>query len=225
MASNKSTTERLLDPNIFGTPATLSQVVEGSLAPVGSGGSPASQSQQLTQQLQQLVTLAQVETETAVANAQGTNQVAAASPQGSPGGSIASEAGSAIDSILGLGLGPLSPAITGILGLFGGGGGGGGASVPSPFLMPPPVNVNAGINEAAPTQPFAVDYAAGGTPRGAPSSSSSSGGSGQGTLGQIIVQIQAMDSQSFLDHSDDIAQAVRQAMLQSSVLNDVIREV
>jgi hypothetical protein len=40
-----------------------------------------------------------------------------------------------------------------------------------------------------------------------------------------MVQVQAMDSQSFLDHSDDIAQAVRQAMLQSSVLNDVIREV
>jgi hypothetical protein len=38
------------------------------------------------------------------------------------------------------------------------------------------------------------------------------------------VQVQAMDSQSFLDHSGDIAMAVRQAMLQSSVLNDVVRE-
>jgi hypothetical protein len=217
--ANKSTTERLLDPNLFGTPATLSEVVEGSLAPVSSGGSQASQSQQLAQQMQQLMSLAQAETETAQANAQGTNQVATASPQGPGGGSIASEAGIAIESTLGLGLGSLSPAITGILGLFGGGWGG-GASVPSPFLMPPSVNVNAGISEAAPTQPFAVDYAAGGTPRGAASSSSSSGSSGQ-----ITVQIQAMDSQSFLDHSDDIAQAVRQAMLQSSVLNDVIREV
>ena len=41
---------------------------------------------------------------------------------------------------------------------------------------------------------------------------------------QITVQVQAMDSQSFLDHSNDIALAVRQAMLESSVLNDVIRE-
>ena len=57
-----------------------------------------------------------------------------------------------------------------------------------------------------------------------PSSSGSGAGSGGGS-GQMIVQVQAMDSQSFLDHSDDIAQAVRQAMLQSSVLNDVIREV
>jgi hypothetical protein len=33
-----------------------------------------------------------------------------------------------------------------------------------------------------------------------------------------------MDSRSFLDHSGDIAMAVRQAMLESSVLNDVVRE-
>jgi hypothetical protein len=31
-----------------------------------------------------------------------------------------------------------------------------------------------------------------------------------------------MDSQSFLDHSDDIAQAVRQSMLNMSSINDVI---
>jgi len=36
--------------------------------------------------------------------------------------------------------------------------------------------------------------------------------------------VQAMDSKSFLDHSADIAMAVRQAMLESSVLNDVVRE-
>jgi hypothetical protein len=39
---------------------------------------------------------------------------------------------------------------------------------------------------------------------------------------QITVQVQAMDSQSFLDHSDDIAQAVKQAMLNMSSINDVI---
>ncbi len=31
-----------------------------------------------------------------------------------------------------------------------------------------------------------------------------------------------MDSRSFLDHSDDIAQAVRQAMLNMNSLNDVV---
>jgi hypothetical protein len=34
-----------------------------------------------------------------------------------------------------------------------------------------------------------------------------------------------MDSQSFLDRSNDIAAAVRKAMLETSTLNDVIREV
>lgn len=42
---------------------------------------------------------------------------------------------------------------------------------------------------------------------------------------QIVIQVQAMDSRSFLDHSNDIALAVRQAMLETAVLNDVIREV
>jgi hypothetical protein len=198
-------------------------VVAGSLAPVGAGSSATAQSERLAQQMQQLVSLSQAETETAGANAQATNQVATQSPQGSGGSSVGSEAGSLLENTLGLGL---SPLITGILGLFGGGGSnGGGASVPSAFLMPPSMNVSSGFNEGAPTQPFAVDYASGGQPKSASSSSGSgSGGSGGGS-GQITVHVQAMDSQSFLDHSDDIAQAVRQAMLQSSVLNDVIREV
>lgn len=57
------------------------------------------------------------------------------------------------------------------------------------------------------------------------SNPSSNPGSVPAATTQITVQVQAMDSQSFLDHSNDIALAVRQAMLQSSVLNDVIREV
>ena len=38
----------------------------------------------------------------------------------------------------------------------------------------------------------------------------------------MTIQVNAMDSQSFLDHSDDIAMAVKQAILNSSSLNDVI---
>jgi len=46
---------------------------------------------------------------------------------------------------------------------------------------------------------------------GAPApSSASSGGASQP---QITVNVQAMDAQSFLDRSDDIAKAVRAAML------------
>jgi hypothetical protein len=217
MASGNVT--KLLDPAVFGEASTVSQVVAGSNA---GGGSSSDSTQQLAQQFQQLQSVAQSETETVQANTQAINQNTTQMGQGTGGASTLSSAGSTIESALGLGTG-LSPLISGVANLFSGlfGGGGDQQSVPSAFLMPPAVNVNAGINEAAPTQPFAVDYAAGGQPRGATAGASNSGSGST----QITVQVQAMDSQSFLDHSDDIAQAVRQAMLQSSVLNDVIREV
>ncbi len=218
MASGNDVT-KLLDPAVFGEARTVSQVVAGSSA---GGGSSQDSAQQLAQQFQQLQSVAQAETETIQANTQAINQNTTQAGQGTGGASALRGAGSTIESALGLGTG-LSPLISGVVNLFSGifGGGGGQQSVPSTFLMPPSVNVNAGINEAAPTQPFAVDYAAGGQPRGATSGTSNS----EGGSTQITVQVQAMDSQSFLDHSGDIALAVRQAMLQSNVLNDVIREV
>lgn len=42
---------------------------------------------------------------------------------------------------------------------------------------------------------------------------------------QITIQVQAMDSRSFQDHSAEIAQAVREAMLNSHALNDVVNEL
>lgn len=209
MASSKSTDiTQLLDPAVFGEARTVSQVVAGSYA---GGGSGTGSMQQLAQQLQQLESAAASETETVEANTQAINQNTTQLGQGGRSQSVAGEVGSSIEGVLGSGL---SPLLTGIEGLFGGHG---GASVPTTFLMPPAVPLNAGINEPAPTQPFALDYAAGGMPRPATA--------GSGGTAQVTVQVQAMDSRSFLDHSDDIAQAVRQAMLQSNVLNDVIREV
>jgi hypothetical protein len=123
--------------------------------------------------------------------------------------------GGTILSALGTGLG-LSPLLSGVLKLFGGGGG--GSTEPSPlvkFELPAARNVNAGISDAVPGAAFAVDYAQGSAPRAVTNSVAAS---------QITVQVQAMDSRSFLDHSNDIALAVRQAMLESSVLNDVVRE-
>ena len=61
--------------------------------------------------------------------------------------------------------------------------------------------------------PFAVDYGQGNTPRPVVNNSP-----------QVTVQIQALDSKSIMDRSQDIAQAVRAAMLESGVLSDVVRE-
>ena len=48
---------------------------------------------------------------------------------------------------------------------------------------------------------------------------------GQRPATQITIQVQAIDSRSFQDHSAEIAQAVREAMLNSHVLNDVVNEL
>lgn len=42
---------------------------------------------------------------------------------------------------------------------------------------------------------------------------------------QITVNVQAMDSRSFLDHSNEIALAVREAMLNMHALNDVVGDL
>ena len=189
----------------------------GSPDSSGGGDSSASTSQlttqitTITQQLQQLQTINQTQIETLEANTAAVGQNT--STKGSSGASTASTIGSTLESVFGLGL---SPLISGIVSLFGGG----ESSQPTPlvpYIAPPTVSATAGIGSAS-SGAFGVDTAAGGLPRPVPAASASS-------TTQVTVQVQAIDSQSFLDHSDDIAQAVRQAMLTSTTLNDVIREV
>jgi hypothetical protein len=45
------------------------------------------------------------------------------------------------------------------------------------------------------------------------------------TPAPITINVQAMDSKSFLEHSHEIARAVREAMLNSHALNDVVSEL
>jgi hypothetical protein len=79
-------------------------------------------------------------------------------------------------------------------------------------MLPAPVQSQAGLTASAPGQVSPVSYGATGQPR-----AQSAGGSAQ-----VTIQVNAMDSQSFIDHSDDIANAVKQAILNSNSLNDVI---
>jgi hypothetical protein len=131
--------------------------------------------------------------------------------------------------LIGSGLG-LVPLVTGLMGLFSG-----GTSAPPPltkYAMPQRLDfmgadTGSGIAE--------MGYDQVGMPRlsgtavdssnGAPSTAASAGGSGNAAAPQISVTVQAMDSQSFMDHSNDIAQAVRQAMLNLGSINDVIGEL
>jgi hypothetical protein len=115
--------------------------------------------------------------------------------------SALSTAGGLASSLLGGGgLGLLSPLISGIASLFG------GSSAPKPlpfYVPPPPVAINGTLNSATPNA-----ASAGGTQPAAPS--------------QVTVNVNAMDSKSFLDHSTDIANAVREAMLNMHPINGVV---
>lgn len=176
----------------------------------GSGGadSAASMSQasqeisQLEDQFKQQATLIQ-------ANTQALENSTAAHTTGSAGSSI----GSGITGILGGGLGLLSPVVSGIMSLFGLGSPNSAPAALPYYTAPPSVQMSDTLRSA--------------TPAVAAGSAASSGGSAgaQSTAGaapQVTVNVSAMDSQSFMDRSSDIANAVRAAMLNLHPINDVV---
>ncbi len=108
----------------------------------------------------------------------------------------------------------ISPIVSGLLKLFGG-----GASVPvenpvTRYAAPDSLRLDAGL---AGGELAAVDRGVGDRVR-------ILGGSASSTM-HVTVQVNAMDSRSFLDRSDDIAKAVRLAMLESHAINDVVAEI
>ena len=152
------------------------------------------------------------------------------------GGGITAE--SIATTVLESGLG-MVPLVVGLLGLFGGGG------TPAPTTLEKYAMPERQYFEGADTgsDVSGADYDQMGMPRAyraAPdggsaqtSGSASPGSSGSGApsgpsgagAAQITVNVQAMDSQSFLDHSNEIAQAVRAAMLNSNSINDVVNNL
>jgi hypothetical protein len=174
-------------------------------------GSSSDLNEQLTSLTTEITNLSSVQQSQISALQDNTQAVTSnTSSKSSGGSSVASTVESAASSFLGGGLSSLSPLIGGILSLFGGGGQ--TVTAPSPFQLPAPVQSQAGLTGSAPGQVAPVSYGETGQPR-----AQSAGGSAQ-----VTIQVNAMDSQSFIDHSDDIANAVKQAILNSNSLNDVI---
>jgi hypothetical protein len=174
-----------------------------------SGSGITEQLTSLTTQISSLTSSQQSQISALQDNTQALSQNTTSKTSG--GSSVGSTVASAASSFLGGGLSSLSPLIGGLLSLFGGGGGQTLAVAP-PFMLPSPVQSNAGLTASAPGQVVPVSYGDTGRPRAQSSGAST----------QITVQVNALDSQSFLDHSDDIANAVKQAMLNSNSINDVI---
>jgi hypothetical protein len=150
-------------------------------------------------------------------------------------------AGSTVESVatsvLASGFG-IVPLIGGLLGLFGGGPP--IASPPLRYQMPAPISFTSADTGSGLT---AMDYDQTGLPRlyepagdtqpglaGAQGSGTTvqSGSSTQASTAsppQVTVSVQAMDAQSFMDYSGQIANAVRSAMLNMSSLNDVVNDL
>jgi hypothetical protein len=112
----------------------------------------------------------------------------------------------------------LSPLIGGIISLFNGG----DSEQPAPLVkyqLPAALDIR---RAKAGSGTYELDYDQAGNAR---TISGSVSNSSQVTGQQVTVNIQAMDARSFLDRSNDIAAAVRDAMLNLSSLNDVIADL
>ena len=111
---------------------------------------------------------------------------------------------------LGLATG-LAPVLSGLLGLFGNGGKTAPQQLPL-YSAPQRLQLQAGLQSGSVT---GADSNQSGMPRT----------NSAGSQPQVTLHIQAMDTQSILNRSTDIAQAVRQAMLQSHPINDVVADL
>jgi hypothetical protein len=167
------------------------------------------QFRQLTQNIGYLVPASQAQAEALLANTEALGVSTAAHSSGGVTSTLSNIASTLTGGAL-----SLSPILSGILSLFGG-----GSSAPAPltpFYLPPTINFQAANTGPAGSQLPGADFGQTGNAR---AMSSAQAGP------QITVQVQAMDSQSFMDHSHDIAQAVRDAMLNMNSINDVITDL
>ena len=191
--------------------ATLAQVLQATLKETSTAATEANK------QLSALLPVQQQNLDNISQNTQAlvNNTVS----RGSGGPSALSTAGNIASSILGGGS-LLSPIISGLMSLFG------GRSTAQPaftaFTMPAPIHLDTTFNSPLPQGVQQIVQPTAGI---ADAASPGDRGSAQDTGPAIQINVNTIDSKSFLDHSDQIAQAVRQALLNSHPLADVIAEI
>jgi hypothetical protein len=123
------------------------------------------------------------------------------------------------------GLGLLSPVVSGLLSLFGAGG---SKSEPDPlpvYTPPPSVQISDTLRDAStPQAANAIPQVTNAAPQAASAAQQMTNAAPQvaNAASQITIHVSAMDSQSFMDRSTDIANAVREAMLNLHPINDVV---
>ena len=199
-------------------PETNRTSVPGSSV-TGGGANSNSVPEEMLRLSGQLTLLRQVnELNQEVLNANTQALQHSASTQGQVPGNTALDTAKSIGSFLlgGLGIGSLISGISGLIG-------GGSQDTPAPLVKyspPAALQYQGAIMSTGVINNY--DYNDRGGLRPIESSNASQS---PPTTTQIVVNVNAMDSKSFMDHSDEIAQAVRAAMLNSSSINDVIAEM
>ena len=191
-----------------GSAAYAAELTERMLA--GVAGKLTEQASNLGEKLSELARVSQSQARTLEDNtaALGQNSLSRA-------GEAVKSAVSSIGGFSALSMGPaLLPLITGIAKLFGGSKAETASSPAAAFALPAPLRVEAGIGSGG---AGGVSYDGNGVPRFDTRKVSE-------TAPQVTIQVQAMDSRSFMDHSEEIARAVRGAMLESHMLSDVVSE-
>jgi hypothetical protein len=125
--------------------------------------------------------------------------------------------GSVASTVLKSGFG-LAPLITGLVSLFGGGDTPAAAPLVK-YALPTAADFQAAESQG---QVSGLDYDQMGMAR---SYGPTGAGGGTGAAPAITVNVQAMDARSFMDRSNDIALAVRDAMLNLNAINDVVNDL
>jgi hypothetical protein len=128
--------------------------------------------------------------------------------------------GSVASTVLKSGFG-LAPLVGGLVSLFSGG----DAEAPAPlvkYALPTAIDFQAAQTAGRVT---GLDYDQSGMARTDAQWAGTASTNGNATPPQITVNVQAMDARSFLDRSNDIALAVRDAMLNLNAINDVVNEL
>ena len=167
----------------------------------------------IASQLGQLRALTQQQAESVAENTQAVAQNTASQTGGvaSAAGNIAKTAAKTLGGAL-----SLAPLVSALVGLF-------KKEKPEPpalqtYTLPPSIQFQGAAPAGGSQGIVSVDYGQDGLPRAVTPST-------QNSAPSVTVQVQAMDSRSFLDHSDEIARAVREALLNAHSLGDVVSEL
>jgi len=191
-------------------PSSVVQTIGGAIP-----GDPAGESlRSLTSQIEGLRGIYQSQTVQVAENTAAIVQ--STKSRGSELSSTVASVARSTGSVLGGGL-TLLPLVSGIAKLFGFGSSKEEQPALSSFALPSAINLDSAVSQSGRSPLAGVTYGQDGLPRQAAVVTPS--------RTNINVNVQAIDSRSFLDHSDEIARAVREAMLNSHSLNDVISEI